>query len=222
MKNDSSEQRELVSRNLGLVHSCANRFRGKGVDYDDLFQSGCIGLAKAANNFDSERGFAFSTYAVPVILGEIKRNFRDGGLIKVGRTFKEKSRTAMKVSQQLQQKLGREPTVSEIAEEMKIEICEAAELIAISMPVLSMSYESEKGEAQFDVPVSSGEEELTERLALKAVLDKLEEKDRRLIQLRYYEGFTQVRTAQELGMSQVQVSRREKAILLKMRKDMLG
>ncbi len=220
MNKGSSERKELVSRNLGLVHSCANRFRGKGVDYDDLFQSGCIGLIKAANNFDSERGFAFSTYAVPVILGEIKRVFRDGGLVKVGRTYKEKSRAALKVSQQLYEQLGREPAMSELAAEMGIEVSEAAELIAISMPALSMTYEGEKGDNQFDIPVPSGEDELTERLALETVLSRLDERDRRLIELRYYQGLTQVKTAEQLGMSQVQVSRREKAILLKMRKEM--
>lgn len=122
MKENSSERSELINGNYGLVHSCANRFRGRGVEYDDLFQAGCIGLIKAADNFDKERGFAFSTYAVPVILGEIKRIFRDGGLIKVGRSLKEKSRNALKVSEELTKQLGREPTVSEIAEKMGVSI----------------------------------------------------------------------------------------------------
>lgn len=93
---DRAERNELVEKNIGLVHACANKFRGKGAEYDDLFQAGCVGLIKAAENFDPERGFSFSTYAVPVILGEIKRIFRDGGSVKVGRALKEKARAAMR------------------------------------------------------------------------------------------------------------------------------
>ena len=93
---DRAERNELVEKNIGLVHACANKFRGKGAEYDDLFQAGCVGLIKAAENFDPERGFSFSTYAVPVILGEIKRIFRDGGSVKVGRALKEKARKAHK------------------------------------------------------------------------------------------------------------------------------
>lgn len=221
MKENSSERSELINGNYGLVHSCANRFRGRGVEYDDLFQAGCIGLIKAADNFDKERGFAFSTYAVPVILGEIKRIFRDGGLIKVGRSLKEKSRNALKVSEELTKQLGREPTVSEIAEKMGVSIFEASQLITLSMPAVSLTTEDEKGESQFDIPIQSHEEEMTEKMALRSVIEALDEKDRRLIELRYYQGMTQVKTAGELGMSQVQVSRREKAILIKMRQNML-
>ncbi len=221
MKENSSERSELINGNYGLVHSCANRFRGRGVEYDDLFQAGCIGLIKAADNFDKERGFAFSTYAVPVILGEIKRIFRDGGLIKVGRSLKEKSRNALKVSEELTKQLGREPTVSEIAEKMGVSIFEASQLITLSMPAVSLTTEDEKGESQFDIPIQSHEEEMTEKMALRSVIEALDEKDRRLIELRYYKGMTQVKTAGELGMSQVQVSRREKAILIKMRQNML-
>lgn len=221
MKESISERSELIGNNYGLVHSCANRFRGRGVDYDDLFQAGCIGLIKAADNFDKDRGFAFSTYAVPVILGEIKRIFRDGGLIKVGRSLKEKARNALKVSEEMTKELGREPTVSEIAEKMGVSIFEASQLITLSMPAVSLTTEDEKGESQFDIPVQSHEEEMTEKMALRSVIEALDERDRRLIELRYYKGMTQVKTAGELGMSQVQVSRREKAILIKMRQNML-
>lgn len=209
----------LINDNFGLVHACANKFRGRGVEYDDLFQAGCVGLVKAADNFDFSRGFAFSTYAVPVILGEIRRIFRDGGAVKIGRSLKEKSRNAMKVRDELSLELGREPTVSELAEKLGTDIASAAELITVSMPTISLtSSDDEKSGGQLDIPTDAPEEEISERLSLKCVLDNLEERDRRLIELRYFKGLTQVKTAKELGMSQVQVSRREKIILLEMRK----
>ena len=216
----NSLREELISNNYGLVHACANKFRGRGVEYDDLFQAGCVGLIKAADNFDADRGFAFSTYAVPVILGEIKRIFRDGGAIKIGRTLKEKSRNAIKVREQMSVDLGREPTISELAEKLQVEVGEAAELITVSMPTVSLTLDEESGKSQLDIPVEAPEEEISERMALQSVVSSLQEKDRRLIELRYYEGLTQVKTAEKLGMSQVQVSRREKAILTYMRKCM--
>ena len=126
---------KFIEENLGLVHSCANRFRGRGVEYEDLFQAGCVGLVKAANGFDAERGFAFSTYAVPAILGEIKRIFRDGGAVKVGRAAKEKARQLMKIRDALAAELGREPTVEEVAKTAKMETSEASLLICASLPV---------------------------------------------------------------------------------------
>ncbi len=222
MAQDGKNREKLINDNYGLVHACANKFRGRGAEYDDLFQAGCVGLIKAADNFDPSRGFAFSTYAVPVILGEIRRIFRDGGAIKIGRTLKEKSRNAMKVKQQLSVELGREPTVSELAQRLGTDISTAAELITVSMPTISLTAsDDEKGSSQLDIPTPAPEGEITERMALKTVVQSLEERDRRLIELRYFKGLTQVKTAAELGMSQVQVSRREKAILLKMRNSMM-
>ncbi len=216
----NSNREQLIDNNYGLVHACANKFRGRGVDYDDLFQAGCVGLIKAADNFDSERGFAFSTYAVPVILGEIKRIFRDGGAIKIGRTLKEKSRNAIKVKEQMATELGRDPTISELAQKLGLDIAQTAELITVSMPTVSLTMDEEKGQVQLDIPIPAPDEEISERLALKSVVLSLDEKDRKLIELRYYKGLTQVKTAEQLGMSQVQVSRREKAILTYMRKSM--
>lgn len=219
---ESRCREKLINENYGLVHACANKFRGRGVEYDDLFQAGCVGLIKAADNFDTERGFAFSTYAVPVILGEIRRIFRDGGSVKIGRTLKEKSRNAMKIREQMATELGREPTVSELAEKLGTDVSTAAELITVSMPTISLTAtDDEKGSGQLDIPTPAPEGEITEKMALRSVVASLEERDRRLIELRYYKGLTQVKTAAELGMSQVQVSRREKAILLQMRKSML-
>ena len=105
-----------IQENLGLVHSCANRFKGRGVEYDDLFQAGCVGLVKAVDGFDETLGFVFSTYAVPAILGEIKRIFRDGGAVKVSRSIKERSRLIWQQKEQYSEENGREPTVSELAE----------------------------------------------------------------------------------------------------------
>ena len=222
MREKDNEREALIGENYGLVHACANKFRGRGVDYDDLYQAGCVGLIKAADNFDKSRGFAFSTYAVPVILGEIRRIFRDGGAVKVGRTLKERSRNAMKIREELASELSREPTISELAERLGTDVASASELINISMPTISLTAcDEDNKNSQLDIPVQAPEAEITEKMALKAVVEALPEKDRRLIELRYYKGMTQVNTARELGMSQVQVSRREKVILGIMRKSML-
>lgn len=220
--NKTNEQREkLINENYGLVHACANKFRGRGAEYDDLFQAGCIGLIKAAENFDESRGFAFSTYAVPVILGEIRRIFRDGGPVKIGRTLKEKARNAMKTKEDLANELDREPTISELAERLGVDVSQAAELITVSMPTISLTTSDDESDThQLDIPVSSPEEKLSDRLALYGLIEQLEEKDRKLIELRYFKGMTQAKTANELNMSQVQVSRREKVILLKMRESL--
>lgn len=222
MKKDESKREQLINSNYGLVHACANKLRNKGVEYEDLFQAGCIGLVKAADNFDDERGFAFSTYAVPVILGEIRRVFRDGGSVKVGRTLKEKSRQAMNVKQQLSNELQREPTVGELAEKLGIEPSEAAELINISMPAVSLTaYAEDSEEKQLDIPTESFEEQISDRLSLYSVIRDLPQQDKMLIYLRYFKGMTQMKTAENLGMSQVQVSRKEKLILAKMRDRLL-
>ncbi len=222
MEKEKASKDALVNENLGLVHACANKFRGRGAEYDDLFQAGCVGLCKAAANFDAERGFAFSTYAVPVILGEIRRIFRDGGTVKVSRSLKEKARAALKTKQELENELSREPTISELAEKLGVSVSEAAELLTVSMPVISLTAQDESTSRQLDIPTQAPQEAVAEKLALKKVVSLLEERDRKLIELRYFKGLTQVKTAEELGMSQVQVSRREKALLIKMRESLLG
>lgn len=219
MAETKSKRNEMVEKNLGLVHSCANRFRGRGVEYDDLFQAGCVGLIKAADNFDESRGFSFSTYAVPVILGEIKRIFRDGGAVKIGRAIKEKSRAAVKKKEEISVSLGREPSVAELAESLGLDITETAMLLNASMPAMSLTA-GEEGDEQMDIPVESPENEISDFIALRQVISSLEERDRRMIELRYYNGLTQSKTAQMLGMTQVQVSRREKAVLASIRKNL--
>lgn len=206
----------LITENMGLVHSCANRFKGRGVDYEDLFQAGCVGLIKAAAGFDPDKGFRFSTYAVPAILGEIRRIFRDGGTVKIGRAAKEKARQLLNIKEELALQSGKEPTIAEIAEKAEMDIPEAAALICACLPVISLTQEED--ESQTDIPVSPPDEKLSERLDLRKALSSLEEKEQKIIELRYFKGLTQSVTADRLGLSQVQVSRKEKAILTKLRK----
>lgn len=212
------ERNAVVCDNMGLVHTCAKRFRGRGVEYDDLVQAGCVGLIKAADGFEPERGLKFSTYAVPLILGEIKRLFRDGGALKISRPLKELSLRATRERERLAKELGREPTVQELADALGIEPAEAAQAIAASLPPLSLTRTGEQDDAeQIDLPIASPEEQITDRLALQQLLAQLEPRDRRLIELRYVARRTQQATAEQLGMTQVQVSRRERTLLLTMR-----
>ncbi|MBO5359339.1 MAG: sigma-70 family RNA polymerase sigma factor [Clostridia bacterium] len=202
---------------MGLVHSCAGKFKGKGVEYDDLFQAGCVGLVKAADGFEAERGFALSTYAVPVILGEIRRVFRDGGSVKVGRMLKEKSRAALLERERLTLLNDREPTLSELASALNLDLQETALILNAAMPTVSLTADEESGSAQLDIPVESQDGEISDSIALQQAMVTLSDRDRRLIELRYFNGLTQSKTAEQLGMSQVQVSRREKAVLLELR-----
>jgi RNA polymerase sporulation-specific sigma factor len=213
---------ELISNNLGLVHSCANKFRNRGIEYDDLYSAGCLGLVKAADGFDETLGYRFSTYAVPAILGEIKRLFRDGGAVKVSRSLKEKSREAVRLRDELSVSLGREPTVSELSERLGINEFETVELLNIAVPPASLTATDEEGERQIDIPVDFGEEQIHNSIALREIIGKMPESDRRLIELRYYKGLTQTVTAEKLGLSQVQVSRRERLLLQEMRRKMTG
>lgn len=217
------DRKKLASDNMGLVHACAAKFRNRGVEYDDLFGAGCVGLVKAANGFDESRGFAFSTYAVPVILGEIKRIFRDGGTLKVSRAFKEKARNAVAVKEKLGEELGREPTIKEIANALSLDVSQTAELLLATEPPLSLtSADGESENKELSVPVTGEEERISEYLDLNRCLCNLNEGDRRLIEMRFFKCQTQSDVAKSLGMSQVQVSRREKVILSELRRKMAG
>lgn len=208
---------EFIAANIPLVHSLANRFRGRGIEYEELFSAGSLGLVKAYDNFDESRGLRFSTYAVPVILGEIKRLFRDGGAVKMSRSLRELSLRAQRAREELL-KSGSEPTISELAEYMGVSVEDAAEAIQAAAPTISLTAPDEGGE--LDVPVDGGENALIDRIALRQCLENLSENDRTLITLRYFRGKTQSETAQIMGMSQVQVSRRERKILEEMRLQM--
>ncbi len=205
-----------ITENIGLVHSIANRFRNRGADYDDLFQAGCVGLIKAVDNFDESKGFAFSTYAVPVIMGEIKRIFRDGGAIKISRSLKEKSIKVQAMRDKFLSKNLREPTVSELALLSGYDVEELSEILNIINPVVSINMLTEEGSEEIDIPVDDSDK-MFDRLSLEQVMTTLTETERLLIEYRFYQGKTQCETAKILNVSQVQVSRKEKAILLKMR-----
>lgn len=205
-----------ITENIGLVHSIANRFRNRGADYDDLFQAGCVGLIKAVDNFDESKGFAFSTYAVPVIMGEIKRIFRDGGAIKVSRSLKEKSIKVQAMRDKFLSENLREPTVSELASLSGYDVEELSEILNIINPVVSINMLTEQGSEEIDIPVDDSDK-MFDRLSLEQVMTTLTETERLLIEYRFYQGKTQCETAKILNISQVQVSRKEKAILLKMR-----
>lgn len=214
---EKSKRELMISSNLGLVHSCAHKMTGRGVDYDDLFQAGCVGLIKAVDGFDDSRGFSFSTYAVPVILGEIKRIFRDGGTVSVSRSLKEKGRKIGFERERFIRQFDREPTVKELADRLGLDEFETAQAITASMPVISITQQDDKNGNEFDIPIGSLEEDISTLVALEQVMNSLEGRDREIIRMRYFYGMTQTVIAKKLGMTQVQVSRREKAILRQMR-----
>ncbi|MBU3820132.1 MAG: sigma-70 family RNA polymerase sigma factor [Candidatus Faecalibacterium intestinavium] len=222
MVSDKTRRSAFIEKNLGLVHSCAGRFRGRGIEYDDLYSAGCMGLIKAYDGFDEGRGVCFSTYAVPVILGEIKKLFRDGGTVKVSRSIKELGLRINAARERHLKLSGSEPTVAQLAEELG-ETPEAIALaIRAAMPAMSLTPEGdEEGERQMDIPVESPEEELADKIGLDEVLESLPEQDRKLIQLRFYGNRTQSDTARLLNTTQVQISRRERKILQWMRMRLL-
>jgi RNA polymerase sporulation-specific sigma factor len=221
MISKSTTRDERIKENLGLVHSCAHKLIGRGVDYEDLFQAGCVGLIKAVDGFDETRGFLFSTYAVPVILGEMKRIFRDDGTVSVSRSLKEKGRKINHEKEKFIKKYDREPTVRELAQLLGYDEFETVQAITASMPVISISGGETDTDNGFDIPVESHETKVSTAIALYQVLDELNERDKEIIKLRYFSGLTQTVVAKRLGMTQVQISRREKAILRQMRSELI-
>ena len=211
-------KQEIAKANLGLVHACAKRFKGRGIEYDDLFSAGCVGLLKAINNFDWDRGIKLSTYAVPVILGEIKQLFRDSGIVKVSRSLKELSLKASKISDEYLRQHGEEITVNKLAEILETEPDRVVQALNASrLPVSLNNLDRDGDEYVTDIPVDSVEERLSEIISLRQAVKDLEEEDKKLIILRYYKHMTQTQTAKVLNITQVQVSRREKKILANLR-----
>lgn len=222
MVADKTRRSAFIEKNLGLVHSCAGRFRGRGIEYDDLYGAGCMGLIKAYDGFDESRGVCFSTYAVPVILGEIKKLFRDGGTVKVSRSIKELGLRINAAREHHMKLFGTEMTVGQLAQELNESPEAVALAIRASMPAMSLTPENDDGEdRQMDIPVDSPEEELADRISLEEVLAALPEEDQQLIRLRFYGGRTQSDTAKLLHTTQVQISRRERKILKLMREKLL-
>lgn len=223
---DQAAREQLAEQNAPLVWSMVRRMAGSAgghsVELDDLFQIGCIGLLKAADQFDASFGVQFSTYAVPMILGEMRRFLRDDGMVKVSRTIREQGMAVGRAQRQLTVQLGREPNVGELAEACNLPVEDVVVALEAAVPWESLSAPGGKdGEQnitlQDRLPAPGGEGELVERLALREAMGRLDERERTIIQARYFEEQTQCNVAQKLGISQVQVSRLERKILKKMR-----
>lgn len=222
---DEDAKNELILQNMGLVHSIVRRFLGRGHEAEDLFQIGCIGLIQAAKRFDPEYGVMFSTYAVPMIMGEIKRFIRDDGIIRVSRSIKETAVKAMKASEQLRLKSGREPSVAEIADALDISAAELAAALESQVAPQSLYIQAEDGEGKALIDKLESDEdkfaELLDKLTINQAMQDFADREKLIIYLRYYRLETQACVAKKLGISQVQVSRLEKKILGKLREKIL-
>lgn len=218
-EGDKNAAARLVEENSGLIWSIVRRYFGRGVDADDLYQLGCIGFLKAIQGYDRQYGTEFSTYAVPKISGEIRRFLRDDGTVKVSRGLKERAMLIKNSRSTLEQRLGREPTLSELSEETGLDPVDIAGAETAVSPAESLQRES--GEEGFTLEQVLGdpgqEERLIERFALRECIELLPERERTVIGLRYYRAMTQESAAKVLGVSQVQVSRLEKKAVEKLR-----
>lgn len=220
-EGDEAATEEVLRRNSGLIWAVVRRYYGRGVESDDLYQLGCLGFLKAVRGFDLAFGTQFSTYAVPKIAGEIRRYLRDNGAIKVGRTMREQSFTIYAARERLCFALGREPTLSEISETtgLTVEEIAAAEL-ATATPD-SLQQENADGLTLESTLADTGtEENMVEKIALRAAVRKLPDQEEKTILLRFFRGMTQQQCAKVLGVSQVQVSRLEKRALERLRREM--
>lgn len=221
-EGDKQAAETLILENSGLIWSIARRYMGRGVETDDLYQLGCLGFLKAIDGFDLEFGTQFSTYAVPKISGEIRRFLRDDGAVKVSRGLKEQSAAIKGMRGKLTSLFGREPTIQEIADQLGLSPEEIA--IAETATAATESIQQENGEDGFTLENvltdTESEEKLVERIAVRQVVESLPEREKMVIQLRYYHGLTQQRVAKVMNVSQVQVSRIEKKALEKLREFM--
>lgn len=218
---DACEQ--VLLENNGLIWSVVRRYYGRGVEPDDLYQLGCLGFLKAVQGFDPAFGTQFSTYAVPKIAGEIRRFLRDDGPVKVSRGLKERGSGIRAARARLSADLGREPTLSELAEDTGLTPEDIAAAETAIEPVISLQAETGEDGLTLEGMLTAGNEEegMVERLTLRSVIDALPERERQVLLLRYYKGLTQMNTARVLGVSQVQVSRLERRALDKLRQEML-
>ncbi len=223
---DQEAKERLFEKNTGLVYHVVKRFAGRGganrIEAEDLFQIGAMGLVKAIEKFDMDYGVCFSTYAVPVIMGEIRRFLRDDGMIKISRSIKENTRRLKKLREDFWQRTGREPMLSELGMESGLAMEDIITALNAGQEVESIYktvYESDGSEVQLvDMLGEDGEsEEIINRLLLEKLLSELDEREKSLIRMRYFENRTQMQVAGDLGISQVQVSRLEKKVLLRLR-----
>ena len=224
-KGDMKAREELINGNLRLVLSVIQKFTGRGESPDDLFQVGVIGLIKAIDNFSSEFGVKFSTYAVPMIEGEVKRHIRDSGQIRVSRSLRDTAYKAMQATEKLTAKLGREPTIDEIAakvgcgrEDVVISLEAVTEPISLYEPVFS-----DTGDTVYvmdQIGDSNDDRNWLDEIALKEAISSLGAREKKILNLRFLQGKTQVEVANEIGISQAQVSRLEKGALGKIKKEL--
>lgn len=214
-QGDKAASEQLLMENAGLIWSVTRRFLGRGTESDDLYQLGCLGFIKAVEGFDLEFGTQFSTYAVPKIAGEIRRFLRDDGAVKVSRGIKEQAITIRTMRNQLTNALGREPTISEIARQTGLTPEEIA--LAENATACTESINRQTGEDGFSLENiltdTESEELLVEKISLRQAIEKLPQREKTVIKLRYFHGLTQDRASKVLGVSQVQVSRIEKKAL---------
>ena len=214
--NDACQQ--VLTENVGLIWSIVKRYSGCGVDTDDLYQLGCIGFIKAVKGFDLTYGTQFSTYAIPKIAGEIRRFLRDDGSVKVGRSLREKGQTLFYTRERLRHTLGREPQLSELAQETGMTVEEVAAVELANGPLESLQQETIDGlTLESTLGTDSPEEGMVEKIALREAIDSLPERERITILLRFFRGMTQEQAARILKVSQVQVSRLERKGLAKLR-----
>ncbi len=219
---DSRACEQILLENNGLIWSVVRRYYGRGVEPDDLYQLGCLGFLKAVQGFDEQYGTQFSTYAVPKIAGEIRRFLRDDGPVKVSRGLKERGGEIRGARGRLALRLGREPTLSELAEETGLTAEEIAAAETAAEPVLSLQTPAGEGGLTLEGTLTAGGEEegILERLTLRAALSALPDRERQVLLLRYYRGMTQMNAARVLGVSQVQVSRLERRALERLRQEL--
>ncbi|MCI9156904.1 MAG: sigma-70 family RNA polymerase sigma factor [Lawsonibacter sp.] len=220
---DAAACERVLLENNGLIWSVVRRYYGRGVEPDDLYQLGCLGFLKAVQGFDPEFGTQFSTYAVPKIAGEIRRFLRDDGPVKVSRGLKERGVGIRATRARLASALGREPTLSELAEETGLSPEDIAAAETAIEPVVSLQTETGTDGLTLEGMLTAGNEEegLVERITLRAAISALPEREQQVLLLRYFKGLTQMNTAKVLGVSQVQVSRLERRALDKLRRELL-
>lgn len=223
---DDKAREQLVLQNMGLVWSIVKRFAGRGYEQEDLFQIGSIGLMKAIDKFDVSFDVCFSTYAVPMIAGEIKRFLRDDGMIKVSRTLKENAVKSARAIEELRKEKSGEPTIEEVAQKTGLDVCDIVMSFEASADVESLYKTIYQGDGSEILLIDKIEENknendaLVDSLVVHDVLDKLPENDRKLIVMRYFDEKTQNEIAKTLGISQVQVSRMEKKILARLKRQL--
>ena len=219
-QGDEEAMDRLIQANLGLVKSIAARFRDRGTEYEDLVQIGSIGMIKAVKSFDFGYGTVFSTYAVPLIIGEIRRHLRDDGMIKVGRSLRKSGSEVMRQHRLLCDRLGREPRIGELAEACGMTSEQAAYALEAVSPVRSLSEPRGEEGVTLESLLADGEdriERLTDHIALRQALATLPEQQRQIVHLRYFRGLSQQQTGSILGLTQVKVSREEKKIMAALR-----